>query len=113
MKITRTKADLMAELIETKRQLAGANSNLAGTKNVLSDVIDERNQLRAQVRNLTAEKGLWESRFSNSGRAVGELRRQRSEVLQALARVLADLAATPEAFNAPRPPRPEKDEAPF
>lgn len=115
MKITRTKADLMRELLETKRELSNANSNLAGTKNVLSDVIDERNQLRTQVRNLTAEKSLLESRSGNSGRIIGEMRRQRVEALQAVARVVSMLAETPEYIRlSPPPPAPApKDEAPF
>lgn len=105
MRITRTKQDLMGELLETKRELANV-------KRELDDVIAQRDKLGTQVRNLTAEKSLWESRSSNGGRALGEMRRQRAETLQALARVLADLAVTPEAFNNPRP-SPPKDEAPF
>lgn len=105
MRIYRTKQDLMGALAETQRELGNV-------KRELEDVSADRAKLSYQVRNLTAEKGLWESRSSNGGRVIGELRRQRAETLQALARVLADLAATPEAFNNPRP-SPPKDEAPF
>lgn len=108
MKITRTKDDLMRELLDTKRELAQV-------KRELENVSADRAKLSTQVRNLTAEKDLWQSRNTGAGRIIGELRHQRAEILQALARVLADLAATPEAYNNPRRPNPapEKDEAPF
>ena len=105
MKIQRTKSDLLATVVAQHREIVDLTYKIKGT--------DEQNdKLSAQVRNLTTEKSLWESRASNARRAIGELRRQRSETLQALARVLAGLAATPEAFDNPRP-SPSKDEAPF
>lgn len=108
MKITRTKADLFGELAETKRELAQV-------KRELEDVSADRAKLSTQVRNLTAEKSLWESRSSNGGRIISEMRRQRSEALQAVARIVSMLAATPEntRLSPPPPPAQEKDEAPF
>lgn len=102
MKITRTKDDLMAELIETKRELANVKRDLDMT-------IEQRDKLSYQARNLTAEKSLWESRSGNDRRIIEELRRQRAEIRQALGRVLADSLAHPDIVSA----RPEKDEAPF
>lgn len=74
----------------------------------------ERNELSRQVRNLTAEKQLLESRSGNSGRIIGEMRRQRVEALQAVARIVSMLAETPENIRLSPPPTPApKDEAPF
>ncbi len=112
MKITRTKDDLMRELLETKRELSTAKGNLIAKQNVLEDVLKDRDKLSAQVRNLTAEKSLWESRNSSGGRVIGEMRRQRSEALQAVARIVSMLAETPENIRL-SPPSAPKDEAPF
>jgi chromosome segregation ATPase len=108
VKITRTKDDLMRELLDTKRELAQV-------KRELENVSADRAKLNTQVRSLTAEQNLWQSRNTGAGRIIGELRHQRAEVLQSLARVLADLAAAPETSSYIRRPNPapEKDEAPF
>ena len=112
MKITRTKDDLMRELLETKRELGNVKTNLSGTEKLVRDLIDDRDKLSHQVRNLTAEKSLWESRSSNGGRIIGEMRRQRSEALHAVARIVSMLAETPENIRLSPPPAP-KDKAPF
>lgn len=108
MKITRTKDDLMRELLETKRELGNV-------KRELDDAIRAYAKLGVQIRNLTAEKQLLESRSGNSGRIIGEMRRQRVEALQAVARIVSMLAETPEYIRlSPPPPAPApKDEAPF
>lgn len=56
----------------------------------------ERDQFCAQVRTLTAERDRSMSMNNSMGRRMGEFRKQRTAALQAIANVLADLAATPE-----------------
>lgn len=97
-----------AEHLETKRELSQVKSELDAVNSAYA-------KLSCQIRNLTAEKSLLESRSGNSGRIIGEMRRQRVEALQAVARVVSMLAETPEYIRlSPPPPAPApKDEAPF
>lgn len=83
-----------AEHLETKRELSQVKSELDAVNSAYA-------KLSYQIRNLTAEKSLLESR--------------RVEALQAVARVVSMLAETPEYIRlSPPPPAPApKDEAPF
>lgn len=105
MRIYRTKAEMAQRLSELNEQLSERNREAAVTDVLIRD-------LRTQVRNLTGQKDMLESRSSNAGRTIGEMRRQRSEALQAVARIVSMLAETPENIRL-SPPSAPKDEAPF
>ena len=105
MRIYRTKAEMAQRLSELNEQLSERNREAAVTDVLIRD-------LRTQVRNLTGQKDMWESRSSSGGRVIGEMRRQRSEALQAVARIVSMLAETPENIRL-SPPSAPKDEAPF
>lgn len=105
MRIYRTKAEMAQRLSELNEQLSERNREAAVTDVLIRD-------LRTQVRNLTGQKDMLESRSSNAGRNIGEMRRQRSEALQAVARIVSMLAETPENIRL-SPPSAPKDEAPF
>ena len=77
MRIYRTKAEMAQRLSELNEQLSERNREAAVTDVLIRD-------LRTQVRNLTGQKDMLESRSSNAGRTIGEMRRQRSEALQAV-----------------------------
>jgi chromosome segregation ATPase len=105
VRIYRTKAEMAQRLSELNEQLSERNREAAVTDVLIRD-------LRTQVRNLTGQKDMLESRSSNAGRNIGEMRRQRSEALQAVARIVSMLAETPENIRL-SPPSAPKDEAPF
>lgn len=92
--IARSKQSLWEEIADKNRELAQVKRDLAMA-------IEQRDKLSAQVRNLTAEKQQHDSRWRDAGGTIGALKQQRAATLQALARVLADLAATPERQDRP------------